>query len=462
MRMPSLVRLRHAFSVSGPLTQFTVLLVLAALPNGPAGAQGLDVTSKDKSAAQSLNSVPDIISLVSVNNTGIDSGNGESRLTAISADGRFIVFTSSATNLVPTLIDTNNAPDVFVYDRLNNFTNCVSRNNGSNFTASGASGQVGTNGTVGISADGRFIVYASLASDIVPLDNNGVADVFVFDRSNGATFLVSSKNNVFTAGGNGASTRPAISAYGRVVVFVSSATDLSATNDTNGKVDVYARNLDTLVTKLVSVNAAANNGGNDHSSVNTAPSISDDGRFIAFDSQAGDLVSNDTNGAGAFGTDVFVRDLQTDTTALASINFGGSGSGNLDCFASGVRISGNGQFAVFESRATNLVTGVTDSNAGPDIFIRNLTAGSTSIVSLTPAGNTAGGDISQFAAVSDDGRFVAFTSRANNLVPVDTNNGLGVTDVFVRDRLMETTELVSLNSVGTDSGNSSSIGAPEC
>jgi Tol biopolymer transport system component len=267
---------------------FSLLFLLATLPVAPAGGQSF-AASKVKPAAKTLTN-QDVISLVSRNSTSTDSGNGESSTTAISADGRFIVFTSSATNLVPTLTDTNGAPDVFVYDRLNDFTDCLSRGGNSNFTANGASGLIGTNDTLGITADGQYVVYASQASDIVPLDNNGFADVFIVNRSNRTTFMVSTKHNVFTEGGNGPSSRPVISADGRIVVFVSAATNLSATNDTNGKVDVYARTLNILVTSLVSVNAAGTNGGNDHSSLNSPPSISNDGRFIAFDSQAGDLV----------------------------------------------------------------------------------------------------------------------------------------------------------------------------
>lgn len=254
MRILSVVQsCRFVSARSVLILLFNLLVVLATLPIARAGGQNFATASKENSTPDILSTGQDVISLASVNSAGTDSGNGESRLTALSANGRFIVFTSSATNLVTGgLIDTNNAPDVFVYDRLNSFTDCVSRRGGSNFTANAASGQVGTNGTLGISADGRFIVYASLASDIVPLDTNGVADVFIFDRSNGATFLVSSKHNDFTAGANGPSTRPAISADGHVVVYVSSATDLTATGDTNGKVDVYARNLNNLVTKLIS------------------------------------------------------------------------------------------------------------------------------------------------------------------------------------------------------------------
>lgn len=427
----------------------SLILLLTTLPLVSAQARDGSLPSAVASS--------DVVSLVSRNNAGTDSGNAPSHMTAISGDGRYIVFASSATNLVPGVTDMNDAPDVFVYDRIGNVTKLVSRS-ALNATANGASGVVGTNGSVDISADGRYIVYASVASNIVGTDTNGVADVFVFDRVNESTRLISCKNSDRNAAGNASSSRPVISSNSRVIAFVSSASDLSATNDTNGKTDVYEFNLDNLITKLVSVNAAGNNGGNDHSSLNTPPSLSDDGRMIAFDSQASDLVANDTNGGGSFGTDVFVRNVQDSITTLASINSAGTGSGNLMSFGSAVRISGNGQFVVFCSSATDLIAGFTDNNSGLDIFKRDLVAGSTSLVSVNSSGNATGNDISQSPAISNNGRFVSFTSRASNLVATDTNNGVFTSDAFVRDTVLGTTTLVSINSTGTDSGNSNSGG----
>jgi hypothetical protein len=403
------------------------------------------------------------VSLVSMNGTATGSGDAASQLTAISADGRYVAFTSTADDLVPGVSDTNHVSDVFLRDRMTGTTYAVSVRNGSNSTGNGASGALAVDSSIGISADGRYVVYSSLASDIVPNDTNGAADVFVFDRLTGLNTLVSSKVSDPTAAASGASVKPVISANGRVVVFLSSAPDLSQTSDTNGAVDIYARNLDTGITKLVTINYSGNGAGNDLSSGNDIPSISDDGRFVAFDSAASNLVTNDTNGGGSFGTDVFVRDLQNDKTILVSANSSGTGSGNLDSFTSDARISGNGRFVVFESRAYDLVTGINYPNVTRNIFIRDLNTNSTAIASVNNSGTAAGADLSQFPAVSYDGRFVAFTSRAGNLVDHDTNNGLGggITDIFIRDVQNRTTNLVSINSSGTDSGNSSSLGPVE-
>ena len=455
---------RHVKAARALVYVLILLLTLAASLVVFAGGETPNAfQEQDKTAVEAGQRA---ISLVSINGAGSGSGNGASQLTAVSANGRFVVFTSSATNLVPGIIDTNNAPDVFVRDRLLGITALATVRPNSNSTGNGASGAIGPGSTVGISADGRWVVYASQASDLGPLvdsDTNGVADVFLYDREGGTNRIVSAKNDDFRATGNGGSSHPVISANGQVVVFISAATDLSPTSDANAKTDVYARHILTTVTELVSVNTAGTNGGNEHSSLTSPPSISDDGRFVAFDSEASDLVANDTNGGGPFGTDVFVRDLQNDSTTLATINSAGTGSGNLNSFASSARISGNGRFVVFGSRATDLVTGITDSNGLTDIFIRDLVAGTTSIVTINVAGNAAGNDLSEFPAISDDGRFVSFTSRAGNLVPVDTNNGLGagISDVFVRDMQTGVTELVSINSAGTDSGNSSSPGLSE-
>ena len=406
---------------------------------------------------------PNTISLVSVNASSTGPGNFESRKTAISADGRFIAFTSSASNLTSD-IDANDQPDVFLRDRSTNTTTLISRKLNSNTTGNESSGLLDIASTIGISADGRYIVYASRANDLIPSDNNGLADVFVYDRISAVNRLVSFKNADHSLPANGSSGSPVISANGQIVVFLSTASDLSITTDTNSLQDVYACYFNAGVIELVSINNAGAISGNGRSSQITADSISNDGRFVTFGSEASDLVGNDSNGGGAFGTDVFVRDLQNNTTTLASVNAAGTGSGNLSSSGLDARISGDGRFVVFDSRATNLVTGITDINGSfPDIFRRDLVAGTTQVVTVNVAGNSTGSDLSQFPAVSDDGRFVAFSSRSANLVPIDTNNGLGggVTDVFVRDMQTGVTKLVSMNSAGTDSGNSDSSGVME-
>src|SRR5262245_2647879 len=162
-----------------------------------------------------------------------------------------------------------------------------------------------------ISADGRFVIFLSSASNLSTNDDRGrVVDVFLRDRTNHATSLVS-VNLTGTGGGNAHSISPFISTDGRYVAFESEASNLVA-NDTNGFSDVFLRDLQSGTTRLLSVNTSGTGGGTGASS---SPVISADGRYVAFVSAASDLVANDTNGA----SDVFVGDLQSGTTTLVSV-----------------------------------------------------------------------------------------------------------------------------------------------
>src|SRR5881396_495531 len=172
-------------------------------------------------------------------------GTSDSLGSVISADGRFVLFLSSANNLV-TNDDTGRFVDVFLRNRTNNTTTLVSVN------LTGAGGGNGHSVSPVISADGRFIAFESEAANLVPNDTNGVSDVFVRDLQNGTTTLVSVNGS--GAGGNGASTSPVISADGRYVAFVSDAWDLVA-NGTNGASDVFVRDLQNGTTILASVGA---------------------------------------------------------------------------------------------------------------------------------------------------------------------------------------------------------------
>src|SRR5207247_1728811 len=251
-----------------------------------------------------------------------------------------------------------------------------------------------------------------------------------------------SANGAGTGSGNGFSFAPAMSADGRFVAFESLAADLVA-DDANGDFDVFVRDLKTGTTTMVSANRAGTGSGNGGS---FAPAISADGRFVAFDSLAGDLVANDTN----FNSDVFVRDLHTGTTTLVSVNSAGTDSGNN---GSGLAaVSANARFVAFVSSASDLAGN--DTNFNSDVFVRDLKTGTTTLVSVNSAGTDSGNGFSIDAAISDDGRFVAFGSYAGDLVANDTNGG---GDVFVRDLKTGTTTLVSVNRAGTDTGNTVSF-----
>ena len=225
---------------------------------------------------------------------------------------------------------------------------------------------------------------------------------------------------------------PALSADGRVLVFWSYASNL-VPGDGNRAADVFCRDLMTGAFEAISVNPAGRTGNGESQSC----SISADGRFVAFYSRATDLVPGDANGTG----DVFVRDRQTGTTRLVSKSSSGV-QGDYGSFEQA--ISADGRFVAFRSAATNLVPN--DSNRNDDIFVHDLLAGTTERVNLSTLGAEANRD-SIDVAISADGRFVAFSSIANNLHP---SVRVLQWHVYVHDRLSAVTECVSLASDGSD------------
>ncbi|MDD5322169.1 MAG: hypothetical protein PHD43_16470, partial [Methylococcales bacterium] len=221
------------------------------------------------------------------------------------------------------------------------------------------------------------------------------------------------------ASGNREADQPQLSPNGRFVVFKSYASDLVA-NDTNGRVDIFVRDLKTGTTTLVSVNSAGTDSGNGFS---LKPVLSADGRFVAFNSAANDLVVNDTNNTD----DIFVRDLKKGTTTLVSVNSAGTAGGNHHT-GYGLDLSANGRFVAFVSYASDLVAN--DTNDQDDLFVRDLKKGTTTLVSVNSAGTTtAEGSFSYELELSANGRFVAFVNYPSDLAANDTN---GTEDIFVR------------------------------
>jgi Tol biopolymer transport system component len=366
---------------------------------------------------------------MSVSSAG-EQGNSDSCYPAISADGWYVAFKSAASNLVPG--DANGTWDIFVQDRLTGVTERVS---------------VSTAGDEGndqsdypdISADGRYVAFISSASNLVPGDTNGAWDIFVHDRVTGVTERVS----VSTAGdeGNDRSDYPAISDDARYVAFDSNASNLGS-DDTNGNWDVFVHDRVTGATERVSVSSTGEQG-NDFSYY---AAISADGRYIAFASDASNLVSGDTNGQG----DVFVHDRLTNATERASVSAAGEeANGN----STGAAISADGRYVSFLSSASNLVSG--DTNGAWDIFVHDRLTGATERVSVTSTGEEGNVSSANPSSTSADGRYVAFPSEASNLVPDDTN---ATADVFVHDRLTGASERVSLSAAGEEA-NAGSGGA---
>jgi Tol biopolymer transport system component len=287
-----------------------------------------------------------------------------------------------------------------------------------------------------ISADGRFVAFVSGADNLVPGDTNGRKDIFVRDRLTGRTEIIS----VSTGGEQGEQSRtPSISADARFVAFVSEASNL-VPGDTNAVLDVFVRDRLTARTERVSVSSAGEQGDGP----SDIPSITADGRFVAFSSQATNLVPGDTNAKD----DVFVRDRLTGRTEMVSVSTSGEQG---DWHSRSPSISADGRFVAFHSFASNLVPG--DTNAWDDVFVRDRLTGRTEIISVSTGGEQ-GDWHSRTPSISADGRFVAFVSSASNLVAGDTN---GKEDVLMRDRVTGATERLSVSSAGQQGDKESDL-----
>ncbi|TAJ16193.1 MAG: hypothetical protein EPO68_11480, partial [Planctomycetota bacterium] len=346
------------------------------------------------------------IERISVSSAGVQA-NDAAGDAALSGDGRWVSYSSTASNLVAG--DTNGACDVFVYDRLTATTTLASP------TATGALGN-GHSLVPAISADGARVAFWSKASNLVGGDTNALPDCFVRDVAAGATLRVS--ESASGIGGNGISVDVAISADGRYVAFETTSTNLVA-GDTNGVVDILVKDL----ANGSLARASLGNSGTEPNADCAEPVLSADGRLVVFQSAAGNLVPNDANQA----LDIFVRDLQSGTTELVSRSSGGA-IGNAPSYLA--NLSPDGRFVAFYSDASNLVAG--DTNQSTDVFLRDRATATTVRLSVSSSGAQApGGGGATFCALSWDGRIVAFDSIATGLVPGDATP---TWDVFVRDR----------------------------
>lgn len=290
-------------------------------------------------------------------------------------------------------------------------------------------------GSAAISADGRWVAFQSLASNLVSGDTNGKFDIFLHDRQTGQTSRIS----LTSAGAqvNDDSYSPSVSGDGHYVAFASRSSNL--VSDGNHAIDIFVRDVQAGQTTRVSVNSAGAEGNGDSFS----PSVSADGRYVAFQSNASNLVSGDTNGTA----DIFVKDRQTGQTSRVSVATGGAQASGASWTPS---ISGDGRFVAFCSNGPNLVNG--DTNDCWDIFVHDRQTGATSRVSNATGGVQADAD-SGSPAISSDGRFVAFASWAGNLRSAIS---LPSQEIYTHDRLTGQTSLVTASPDGTEgNGNSS-------
>ena len=353
---------------------------------------------------------------------------------SISADGRYVVFASGATNLVPN--DTNGWNDIFLRDRLLGTTVRV------NVGPGGVqANQTSANPT--ISRDGRYIAYQSAATNLVSTATTAY-QIFRYDTLAKTTVHVSRSTS--GAQGNGSSTYPAISNDGRFISFLSLATNLVA-GDTNARSDAFRRDVTSNLTIRVSVTNAGGQG-NQTETREQGPTISGDGRYVLFRSNATNLVAGDTNATH----DLFVRDTTGATTQRVSVTNTGAQANSPSSMG---KISNDGRYVVFSSLATNLVAG--DTNIAEDVFVRDRTLNTTTRVSVSSSGvQTPTGELgSNWPSISDDGRYVAFTSYAANLVADDTN---AVADTFMRDRTTNITTRVSVGNNGQQGDDYHNLG----
>jgi Tol biopolymer transport system component len=320
---------------------------------------------------------------------------------AISGDGRRVVF---ATTAALTVGDTNGLDDIYLYDRVTRGTERISRGHAE------APPSYKLNYSPAISADGRFVAYTTSVPDAAPGDTNGRDDVIVHDRRTGRNELVQYRTD--GTPGDSDSLLPSFSADGRYVAF-DTAAQLDPAHEATHARNVYVRDRATDTTEQVSLPTRYV-----YKMSSWAPSISGDGGVVAFSSNVTSLVPDDTNKA----SDVFVFDRTRKTTTRVSTAADGT---QADGPSQGVRLSADGRRVAFVSGAANLVPG--DTNGVADVFIKDLETGVVERVSVAADGTEANGATST-ASLSRDGR-VAFAATATNLVPGDTN---GVADVFLR------------------------------
>lgn len=367
------------------------------------------------------------LELVSVATDG-SQAEGLSRYSLLSGDGRYVVFVSNASNLVPD--DTNGVNDIFVRDRQTGTTERVS-------VASDGSEGNDLSGfsdphELSITPDGRYVAFMSAASNLVPDDTNGNQqsatwgwDIFVHDRQTGTTERINIASDGSEAIGGG-SFRLDISIDGRYVSFQSEASNL-VPDDTNDVSDIFVHDRQTGTTERMSVTSEGTqgNGPSDH------PSISFDGRYIAFMSVASDLVPSDTNALA----DIFVHDRQTGTTERINVSSDGSEGNNV---AGGpTSMSADGRYISYITSASNLIPGAT--NPGNDVVVYDQQTDTNELVSIASDGSQANNNAAT-SSMSDDGRYVSFQSTATNLSP-DASNG--EMNIFVHDRETGETKIVT-------------------
>ena len=382
-----------SFPVMSPNGRYVVYESTASLASGANGQRQIFLRDRQTNQTE----------LISVSTAGT-AGNNASYAPAISSDGRYVVFESTATNLVTG--DVNGRTDIFLRDRQASTTTRISVGP-SGVEANGSSTQAS------LSADGRYVAFNSYATNLTAT-TLAANNVYVRDLLTSTNTLVSATTG--GVAGNGNSSSPSISADGSRIAFWSDSSNLVA-SDTNGIWDIFLYD-SNAVTKIslisVSTNGTQKDAGSDSISRVVQPTISADGDVVAFSTTATNLVAGDTNGL----QDVFIRKISTGVTTRVSVGTGGVQStvGNSP-IGQGERIalSNDGTWVAFSTSSSIVTAGASN------VVLRNVTTDAT--VQVTTAGNS--GD--KGPAISGDGRFIAFGS-ASYLDTRFSRSGLFVQD----------------------------------
>jgi uncharacterized repeat protein (TIGR01451 family) len=328
---------------------------------------------------------------------------------SMSADGRFIAFTIAVFPDVPSDVEEVPSIRVYVADRETHLVTPV------DISADGDAAN-DESGVAALSADGRFVTFASRASNLVEGDTNHTWDIFVRDMKSGMITRVSVDS--YGEQAQDGSYSPVISADGRFVAFVSDAYNLAPITPQDEREGVFVHDRKTGQTTRI-----ATTSDGEHVTLFQQPAISADGRFVAFESYAPFLAAGNANRNGG----IFIYDRLSGQTRGVSVASDGAVA---NAWSTAPTISADGRFVAFRSYASNLVAG--DTNGASDIFVHDCLTQKITLASVArnrrPANNS-----SEFPSISADGRFVAFTSWASNLTKGDINRA---PDVFVRDRLL--------------------------
>jgi len=384
---------------------------------------------------------------VSLSTSGAEGNlDAVNEIPGISNDGQFVVFSSKATNLVAG--DTNNVPDVFYRDNLNRTLSLVS--------ASLAGGPAnGASSVPSVSGDGRYVAFASLATNLVATAvPPGIKQIYVRDMQTGTTVLVSRATGATGLIADANCDNPRLSNDGNFVVFESESNLLDAVNaggdDNDGLTDIYRRKwidgTSAFPTDLISIQSGFGAGaGKKGTGSSNRPVLSGDGRYVAFDSNAADLVSASQDGAPDSNstTDVFVRDTQTNRTVRCSVEYVGFNPALAGASRSAT-ISLDGQVVAFRSLAGTLHPAAQEST--PNIYLRswNGLTPFTEVLSVHSSGATGGASCDR-PSISGDGTKIAWQSASSALVNGDSNSA---EDIFLRNRTSLETSRESVQTFG--------------